>query len=202
MSIFGRNSSTGIAALECSTDTMWAGKFTLIENGTVSRMDAYLIRGNANNAKLLIYDDGGAGGKPGTLKGYTNTIALPVEGGTNWYGAEMTTPLSLPAGDYWLTAVGDEDSGPDLRADVGSGLISKQVGSNFYAAPPNPWGEEDGSVVANPSIYATYEAGAGTYPVGLLKKGLVSGFHCFMSGYLSAKVAEKDPLKLPDGTPF
>jgi hypothetical protein len=40
------------------------------------------------------------------------------------------------------------------------------------------------------------------YPVGLLKKGLISGYNCFLSAYLSAKIAGYDPLKTPDGAVF
>lgn len=51
-------------------------------------------------------------------------------------------------------------------------------------------------------IRVTYESSANPYPTGLLKKGLVSGFHCFLSAYILAKIAGYDPLKLPDGTVF
>jgi len=40
------------------------------------------------------------------------------------------------------------------------------------------------------------------YPVARLKKGFVSGHHCFMSNYITAKVKDYTPLKLPDGTIF
>lgn len=40
------------------------------------------------------------------------------------------------------------------------------------------------------------------YPTGLLKKGFPSGYHCFMSAYILAKIGGYDPLKLPDGTTF
>ncbi len=40
------------------------------------------------------------------------------------------------------------------------------------------------------------------YPVNMIKKGLVSGYHCFISAYMHAKVTGHIPLKLPDGTVF
>jgi len=40
------------------------------------------------------------------------------------------------------------------------------------------------------------------FPVSLINRDVQSGYHCFVSAYLSAKVAGYDPLKLPDGTIF
>jgi len=40
------------------------------------------------------------------------------------------------------------------------------------------------------------------YPTELLKKGLITAYHCFMSAYILAKQGDYDPLKLPDGTLF
>lgn len=47
-----------------------------------------------------------------------------------------------------------------------------------------------------------YVPPANNYPVNLLKKGFISGYHCFMSNYISAKIVELTPLKLPDGSVF
>ena len=48
----------------------------------------------------------------------------------------------------------------------------------------------------------TGTAPANLWPVSQLKKGFISGYHCFMNAYLRAKVEGFEPLKLPDGTGF
>lgn len=59
----------------------------------------------------------------------------------------------------------------------------------------------DGDTRSAPwSIGADAPVSANLYPTALLKKGLVSGFHAFVSQYILATGAGYDPLKLPDGT--
>jgi len=54
------------------------------------------------------------------------------------------------------------------------------------------------------AVYAVYttEAPPTPYPIDLLNKKAISGYHCFMGGYIGAKNAGDTPLKLPDGTVF
>ncbi len=67
----------------------------------------------------------------------------------------------------------------------------------------NPWPGSVTSLGWLLGIYALYvETTANPYPTNLLKKEFISAYHCFMSGYLRAKVEGFDPLKLPDGTVF
>lgn len=40
------------------------------------------------------------------------------------------------------------------------------------------------------------------WPINRLNKDVISGYHCFMGGYVDAKRQGYDPLKLPDGTIF
>ncbi len=40
------------------------------------------------------------------------------------------------------------------------------------------------------------------YPISRLRKNVITGYHCFMGGYVNAKQDGFDPLKLPNGTPF
>jgi len=46
--------------------------------------------------------------------------------------------------------------------------------------------------------YKTFPA----YPITLLKKNLISGFHVFLNQYIRSRILSYDPLKLPDGTTF
>ena len=174
----------------------------MTEDGIVQRMDFFAAPGNGVNTYGIIWDALAPGGLPGAILGRTVAIAITDPHGNYWMGGVMTAPVALSAGDYYLGATGDADSGPDIRAYHLSGLVKRKQGTNFYLVPPNPFGTPNLSSRLEMCIYATYDLPATGMPVGYLKKGLVSGFHCFMSGYLTAKNMGVDPLKLPDGTVF
>lgn len=40
------------------------------------------------------------------------------------------------------------------------------------------------------------------YPISYLKKGLITGYNCFIKAYIDAMLAGYTPLKNPNGTPF
>jgi len=51
-------------------------------------------------------------------------------------------------------------------------------------------------------IRITYSEAGPPFPIGRLRKNAISGYHCFLGGYMSAVREDFDPLKLPDGTVF
>jgi hypothetical protein len=59
---------------------------------------SFYVKAASGNLRLGIYDATGPNGGPGTLKAQTNAFT-PVVG---WNTANVTTPVSLPAGNYWL----------------------------------------------------------------------------------------------------
>jgi len=209
MGDFGRCSlSTTSYSTTTGTKTLLrVQKLTLPEAGRVTSVKFRVYMSGApfctvDNGKALIYDD--SGGAPNALKA--------VSGATTWYKAdgkqwvEFTFPggVELDAGDYWFGVVNELYCGyyADILTAGGSGFTVGGSGTDWYNDPPTtfPGGASTWATI----IYAcaTYEVTSNTYPVGLLKKGLASGYHCFMNAYINAKIAGYDPLKLPDGTPL
>src|SRR5271166_5615948 len=74
-----------------------AQRAKLAQAGTVQSMSFYVT---AASGKLIlgVYDATGPNGGPGALKAQTNSFT-PV---TGWNTANVITPVSLPAGNYWL----------------------------------------------------------------------------------------------------
>src|SRR5215468_9049036 len=70
---------------------------TLSQPATIQSLSFYVTQASGNLV-LGIYDASGPNGGPGALKAQTNSFA-PVLG---WNTANVITPLSLPAGTYWL----------------------------------------------------------------------------------------------------
>jgi hypothetical protein len=77
-------------------------KYTLSEAATISSISAYHSSSATSWFKLLIYDDDGAGGLPGTLLGYSLHNAQAALGSPTWVTLDLVTPAELSAGDYWL----------------------------------------------------------------------------------------------------
>jgi len=70
---------------------------SLPQTATIQSLSFYINQASGN-LRLGIYDATGAGGGPGALKAQTNSF-VPVVG---WNTANVITPVSLPAGNYWL----------------------------------------------------------------------------------------------------
>ena len=70
---------------------------TLSQTATILSM-SFNVRTASGNLRLGVYDTTGPGGGPGALKAQTNPFT-PVVG---WNTANVISPVSLPAGNYWL----------------------------------------------------------------------------------------------------
>ncbi len=78
---------------------------TLSQAATLKSLSFYVNTANGN-LRLGIYDATGPGGGPGALMAQTNAFA-PVFG---WNTANVITPVSLPAGNYWLAYLPSSNS--------------------------------------------------------------------------------------------
>jgi hypothetical protein len=70
---------------------------TLSQTATIQSLSFHILTA-AGNLRLGIYDATGPGGGPGALKAQTSAF-VPMVG---WNTHDVITPVSLPAGDYWL----------------------------------------------------------------------------------------------------
>src|SRR5262249_697119 len=69
----------------------------LSKSGAIQSLSFYVKRANGD-LRLGIYDATGPNGGPGVLKAQTAAFT-PVAG---WNTRTVTTPVTLPAGKYWL----------------------------------------------------------------------------------------------------
>jgi glucose/arabinose dehydrogenase len=79
------------------------GNLLLAQNATLSQPAtiqslSFFVNTASGNLRLGIYDATGPNGGPGALKAQTNAFAAVV----GWNTANVITPVSLPAGNYWL----------------------------------------------------------------------------------------------------
>jgi hypothetical protein len=78
---------------------------TLSQTATIQSLSFYVTTASGN-LRLGIYDATGPGGRPGTKKAETASIT-PT---TGWNTANVITPVSLPAGTYWLAYLASSNS--------------------------------------------------------------------------------------------
>jgi hypothetical protein len=70
---------------------------TLSQTATITSLSFYVNLADGN-LRLGIYDATGPGGGPGALKAQTDSFTPAV----GWNTQNVITPVSLPAGQYWL----------------------------------------------------------------------------------------------------
>jgi len=128
---------------------IYGSKFTLSEDGDVTKISIYMVTGTWHQKiKFAIYDV--SGGNPNNLKGTSEEILSEV--GWQWFNATFNPPISLTAGDYYLF-VWSTDSWSAFRYDTDGTHAYRNVGYNDF---PNPLETPDGTGNYNISIYATY----------------------------------------------
>ena len=110
------------------------GNFLLVQNATLSQSAtiqslSFYVTTASGSLRLGVYDATGPGGGPGALKAQTNAFT-PVVG---WNTANVITPVSLPAGDYWLAYL-PSSSSLNFAANFSIGSF-KYASFNFGPMP-------------------------------------------------------------------
>ena len=183
-------------------------KGTLSELGTISTVKArinvgkYPISAGDYPFKCVIYSDNN--NYPNELKGESDIQTLQDDTPKAWVVFNFSPGIELPAGDYWIGIIRGAGKGnhTDIKLTGGVRCSKSDAGGDYYNNPPATFpagGNTDDYLMW---LCATYSVTTNPYPTSQLKKGLLSGFHCFMSAYILAKLGGYDPLKLPDGTLF
>lgn len=156
MPTFGQTTTGSGGSAPNSNDRYWASKFTLSEDGAVTKVTAFFDydAGNTSNAgdngKAVIYAD--SSGSPGALVGVSSAVAI----GAGDQTVDFPLTASLTAGDYWLGIVTDSfNSRLHTFSWTGGNHVRKE--SLTYASPGDPMGTPDATGSNIFGIYATYE---------------------------------------------
>ena len=135
-------------------NTLQGIKASLGQTATIQSMSIY-FKAVSGYVRLSIYDD--KGNYPGTLRAQTAQFA-PTAG---WNTQNVTVPVTLSTGTYWLIWQTDNNSAGVAYAPGTSAYI---VTGYAYGAPPAAF-PSGGKASPDESIYATLNsAGAGSAP--------------------------------------
>src|SRR3954451_13979117 len=154
----------GTTTIGSATDTFGADRkrvspATLTEAGRVTKLRLFVEPGGASGQETLrglVYAD--AGGAPGRLLGTTGVLAYD-DGDTSfrgWWDLSLPTPLSLPAGRYWLGILsGGTSDVAGFRWE--STAASGRLHSDIYAdGASDPFGAPASTDAERMSLYAIY----------------------------------------------
>ncbi len=124
-----------------------AQKATLSQAGTLLSLSFYVTNASGN-LRLGVYDASGPTGGPGQKIAETSSFAA-VSG---WNSANITSPVSLPVGTYWLAYLPSDNN-------LAFEKISNGTGGRFYSynfgAMPQTFSTSSSSTQSNWSFYAT-----------------------------------------------
>ncbi len=124
-----------------------AQQATLSQSATVQSISFYVVKASGN-LELGIYDATGPAGGPGALKATTISLT-PV---TGWNTANVTTPVTLPAGNYWLAYLPSSNS-LQFAADYTTGTYVYVA--NTYGPLPATYSTSTRGGTTHWSFYAT-----------------------------------------------
>jgi hypothetical protein len=143
----GKTTNTGTAN-SGDANLLVATQATLTQTATIQSL-SFFVNNLGGQQRLGVYDATGANGGPGALKA-TTTAYTPVMG---WNTVPVVTPVSLPAGTYWLVYLNNNvDLG--FITDFNSGT-SKTVNFTFGALPATFPATSAGA--GTPALYGTLQ---------------------------------------------
>lgn len=147
----------GSSAFPGSSDRCLVTKFTATEAGTITGVGAYITVNYGNDTiKVVVLDDDGGSGEPGTLLYASPDISTTTEG---WYTASLSG--SFTAKDYWIGIVAS--GGCNYGRDDGlSGMNTRMANGTFSrSSPPSTWPGTDASYdTSRMNVYLEYTAGS------------------------------------------
>ncbi len=144
----------GDSNVEGSTDTgdgnyIISQPATLGHAATIQSISMY-VNTVAGNLRLGIYDATGPSGGPGAKKAETN--GFTPSGG--WNTSNVITPVSLPAGNYWLAFLTDNNS--MAFAHNGSAPVTDEYYAFTYGTMPATFSTTPSAFPGSYSLYATF----------------------------------------------
>lgn len=154
MATFGNTGQPGSSS-SYQANQAGCAKFTLSEDGEVSKVTFYASANAGVYAKACIWAADGGSGEPGTLKGVSAAVAVGTTLG--FHDFTFASPISLTAGDYYLGFVSGGSSFV-VRYTTEAGRAYRYDLGQTYSTPVNWRNASDNHLDGyTMGVYATYE---------------------------------------------
>lgn len=158
MGTFGYT-TPGDTTVAVSTDKKGGSKFTLSEDGAVTKISVFFLATTSLHAKCGIYSDNA--GAPNALLGTSQEVSVTPE--TAWRDFTFTVPVALVAGVYWLVVI--TDGWIWIYKDAGDANQYAWKDDTYSDGFSNPFGVPGAYYAYKASIYATYTSGTWTLTI-------------------------------------
>ncbi len=162
----GGSGTFGVTSIGTLTDSGAAGyldlsgPFVVGQAVTVSKLTAYLAGGSAaSKLRGVIYAD--SAGAPGALIGTSNELSVAAGAPAGWADLTFASPVSLPAGSYWLGYWYADGNSRHYYTDLPGAERYTRAAYSPTSPAPTSFGTASTST-SNYSIYASYTTGGGT----------------------------------------
>ena len=134
-----------------------SGPYALGSTVSVTRLSGYMAGGSAvSRMRGLIYTNNG--GQPGTLVAVSSEISIAAAAAATWVSLPFTSPVTLPAGSYWLGYWYADGNGRRYYTDTTGAERYKPATYSATANPPTTFGTASTST-SNYSLIAVYDTG-------------------------------------------
>ncbi len=163
----GTQATLGKTAVGASTDPApngykWGNKYTLAQQGTFSKVSAYLADNTSvtggQSLRAAIYAD--VSGMPGALKAQSTVITVPDGQAPAWVDFPISPGVTLPAGTYWIVLQAGTTNNGVRRYGDSSGGAEAYNADAFSDGIADPFGTA-GIGGWSWSLYATYTTSSG-----------------------------------------
>ena len=139
----------------------WGSKFSLADQGTFSKVSAYLdglgSGSGSQSFRALIYAD--SSGSPGALRATSGQVAVPHGQSARWVDFPISPGVALPAGTYWVVLHGGPTGNSARRYGDAVTGAERYNSDSFSNGATDPFGTAStGNWIW--SIYATYVTNA------------------------------------------
>ena len=155
---FGKT-TVGASGDSAAANRKRVNRYAVSASVSVTKLSMYLQPASTSGSQTLegvIYSD--SGGSPGSLIAVSNQLTFASTNTAGWYDLPFSTPVSLPAGNYWIGFIsGSSPNVIGFRYDSVAG--SRAYNANTYSSgPSNPFGAAT-TDSEQMSLYATYTTG-------------------------------------------
>jgi hypothetical protein len=161
--VFG-SSTVGSSSDAMSADRKRVNRFALSVAGSVWKLSIYLAptgTGGQQVMKGVVYSD--QAGSPATLLGVSSPLTFHSTDAAGWYDLVFSSPVALPAGNYWIGMLSGGTSGVTGFRWRSVAASRASNGNSYASGPSNPFGTA--SVDSEQmSIYASYTISTGPPP--------------------------------------
>lgn len=117
--------------------------------------------GGAALLRMVVYDDDAAGGAPGTFKGMSDEVSLPVGAALSWVSFPFSTPATVTGDQVYIGFIsgGAGVSSYGYQSVVGQGL---RLADTYSDGPANPFGASPLTMDIEPGFVLDYTTAGDT----------------------------------------